>query len=331
MPQDHFIQIGPVRARYWQAGTQRLGRRAAARHQSSIGTRPSRTPRRSSLTSSCARKSRWPASRAPSPRSQTQVGLAPTRRPTSTGDAGVKRPACVSVSDRKAPLNLRRKGHRRRAVPSSPEGSPHWNTRFATSSPYVVAGISGPPLCKWWLSSHHSGTRPRRTLRHAEGLTSREGAVSIPSRSTVRNHGRLCGSGRRCRRAMCSTLPDRDLGGGGRDGSCPLHSRPNFACHDPYAVTHHDTEPARRRLSVRFRIGRRAHGFCSGPQNAHAYPSNPVKIALANCSSMSQTFTSTSVGPSTGSAATRWRSGRWAISIRNCTRSRWSPSGPTNR
>ena len=42
------------------------------------------------------------------------------------------------------------------------------------------------------------------------------------------------------------------------------------------------------------------YGFCSGPQNAHAYPPNPVKVLLANCNSMSQTFTSTSVGPSTG-------------------------------
>jgi Transglycosylase SLT domain len=34
-----------------------------------------------------------------------------------------------------------------------------WTTRLATSSPYVVAGISGPPFCEGWLTSHHSGTR----------------------------------------------------------------------------------------------------------------------------------------------------------------------------
>lgn len=42
------------------------------------------------------------------------------------------------------------------------------------------------------------------------------------------------------------------------------------------------------------------YGFCSGPQNAHAYPSTPVKIVLDNCNGMSQSYTSTSVGPSTG-------------------------------
>jgi hypothetical protein len=42
------------------------------------------------------------------------------------------------------------------------------------------------------------------------------------------------------------------------------------------------------------------YGFCSGPQNAHAYPPTPVKIVLDNCNGMSQRYTSTSVGPSAG-------------------------------
>ena len=33
------------------------------------------------------------------------------------------------------------------------------NTRFATSNPYVVACVSGPPFYEGWFSSRHSGTR----------------------------------------------------------------------------------------------------------------------------------------------------------------------------
>ena len=39
------------------------------------------------------------------------------------------------------------------------------------------------------------------------------------------------------------------------------------------------------------------YGFCSGPQNPHATPLAPVKVALLDCNDMSQTFTSTSTGP----------------------------------
>ncbi len=42
------------------------------------------------------------------------------------------------------------------------------------------------------------------------------------------------------------------------------------------------------------------YGFCSGPQNAQSYASSPVKVALGQCNSMSQSFTATSDGPSNG-------------------------------
>ena len=35
-----------------------------------------------------------------------------------------------------------------------------WNTRFATSNPYVVAFISGPPFLKWWSKLHFGTSMP---------------------------------------------------------------------------------------------------------------------------------------------------------------------------
>lgn len=43
------------------------------------------------------------------------------------------------------------------------------------------------------------------------------------------------------------------------------------------------------------------YGFCSGPQNAHKYATNPVKVSLGACAKhMSQTFSAMSDGPSVG-------------------------------
>lgn len=42
--------------------------------------------------------------------------------------------------------------------PVSPSAQYIWNTRFATSSPYVVACISEPPLCNGWLWKIDSDT-----------------------------------------------------------------------------------------------------------------------------------------------------------------------------
>ena len=59
--------------------------------------------------------------------------------------------------------------------PVSPSTQYIWNTRFATSSPHVVACISGPPFCKGWLSSRHSGMSPTTYPRLADGSHRKKG------------------------------------------------------------------------------------------------------------------------------------------------------------
>jgi hypothetical protein len=69
---------------------------------------------------------------------------------------------------------------------------------------------------------------------------------------------------------------------------------PAFAAPDDQPPSSSRSGPVSKGVSKRV-----DYGFCSGRQNAHSYAPSPVKIVVEMCR-MSQTFSATSDGPSTG-------------------------------